>query len=300
MKHNLYQRLKSPSSINFFLFGLISILFLSSCTSNTNSEKTTSLTAIEIIPVPSKMLYKRGYFQLSKSSRILMNLSDENSKAIGAHLLTEIKKKTGYQLKIADRFTTSKLTSSIEIITDPTKPLNLAGFKIEIKNNRIKLYALDKSGLFYGANTLINLVTKKDNNTWQAPQLIIEDYPQTNVRGVYIPFDSIPLTNERLINLLTKNRINHLISPIFETTKIAENLVIYPNTSFFGSGFQQDKPTIKKFYTLAYNKNDTLMFELSSIKQLHPDSIAIIGEAMWSKPTKRNYNNIKKRLTELN
>lgn len=296
MKYKLHQRL-IPSTNSFFLIaGLISVILLvSNCSTQNDSKKQDVVIDVQITPTPAKLLYKRGFFPLNKSTRILMDLSDKRSKEIGEILIDKIKIKTNYKLRIADRFTTNKLSSSIEIITDQVGLAKKEGFKLEIRKDKITIYASDNTGLFYAVNLTLDLLNKNKGNQWQCPQLLIEDYPNIAFRAISIAPTIIDIDNERLLVLAKKNRINNLfISSTYEMAR-SEYLTIH-NHTLTKKDSLTNTMSIKTFYDLSQPLNDTLIFYVENINQLHPDSIALIGEAMWSKTSNRNYLDTQKSL----
>ncbi len=296
MKHKLYQRL-IVSTNSIILFGALVLvtLVVTNCSIQNDAKNQDPIIDIQITPTPAKLLYKRGFFHLDKSTRVLMNLSDSRSKELGELLINMIKLKTNYKLKIADRFTTNKLSSSIEIITDQVGLTKKEGFKIEIKKDKITIYALDNSGLFYAVNLILDLLSKNKDNQWQSPQMLIEDYPNTVFRAISIPPIIAGIDKGQLLALLKKNRINNLfIASVSEITS-SEYLTIYTFPKVKIDSLSQ-RMSIKTFYNLDQPSNDTLIFYIENINQLYPDSIALIGEAMWSKISNRNYSNTQNHL----
>ncbi len=289
MKYKLHQRLIPPTNSIFLIAVLISVILLvSNCSTQNDSKKQDVVIDVKITPTPAKLLYKRGFFQLNKSTRILMDLSDKRSKEIGEILIDKIKIKTNYKLKIADRFTTNKLSSSIEIITDQVGLAKKEGFKLEIRKDKITIYASDNSGLFYAVNLTLDLLNKNKGNQWRCPQLLIEDYPNIAFRAISIAPTIIDIDNERLLVLAEKNRINNLF--ISSTSEMArsEYLTIH-NRPLTKKDSLTNTMSIKTFYDLSQPLNDTLIFYVENINQLHTDSIALIGEAMWSKTSVVNH-----------
>ena len=163
MKLILYKR--PEFSIERFLSILsIVIVFisLSSCTDKETAKTTNKVSDIRIIPAPVKILYKRGHFQLDKSTRILLDLSNDDSKDPGKYIIDAILEKTGYKLKIADRFTTNKINSGIEIILGNFVEIKPEGYKVVISSNRIKIVANDLSGIYYASEIIIDIITKNN------------------------------------------------------------------------------------------------------------------------------------------
>lgn len=299
MKHILYQRLKL--STNRFLF-LISIVFTFTsainCTPKNDLESVPEISEISIIPTPAKILYKRDFFKLEKSTRILLNLSDDTSKNAGKYLIDEILKKTDYKLKIADRFTTIKIKSGIELISGPHKDIQAEGFKIVISRTLIKILANDYNGLYYASNVVVGLL-KHDTIGWSAPQASIEDYPNIKIRGLYLNIqDSIP-NKSQLINLLETNRINYLITPTkWNLNSSTLNIEDYSLLSGNWQNKLIEDTNIKDYYSTKKETIDKVIFSINNITSLHPDSLLIIGEAMWSKPNRLNYNRLVNHLKE--
>ena len=118
--------------------------------------------------------------------------------------------------------------------------------------------------------------------------MLIEDYPNIAFRAISIAPTIIDIDNERLLVLAEKNRINNLF--ISSTSEMArsEYLTIH-NRPLTKKDSLTNTMSIKTFYDLSQPLNDTLIFYVENINVLHPDSIALIGEAMWSKTSNRNY-----------
>ncbi|MCF6353193.1 MAG: glycoside hydrolase family 20 zincin-like fold domain-containing protein [Cyclobacteriaceae bacterium] len=297
MKHKLYQRLIVSVNSIVFCAGVVYVLLsLLSCSTNNNTESTSHVQEIQVTPAPFKILYKRDFFELKKSMRVLMNLSDSKSKQTSEVLITLLKKKTGHTFKIADRFTTSKLANTIEIITNEDKHINPQGFKIMVGNNKIKLYANDLMGLQYGTQTIVDLL-QKEKGRWLIPQATIIDEPKIEHRAIYLTLpDSV--WPDGFLKLLVKNRINQLITPQKYNLEATE-LVLLSDTANLNPRWKQaitSAKSIKQLYLEAPQKNTTAIFTINQPAMLSADSLGILGEALWSSPAKLNYLNIINRL----
>lgn len=294
MKFILY---KQPLfSVKRYLLGinLLIIFFITSnCTPEKKPNKANKVSEINIVPNPSKILYKRGHFKLNKSTRILLNLSNDNAKIAGEYLLKEILKKTNYKLRIADRFTTTEINSGIEIIVGQYHNIKPEGFKIVISSNRIKILSNDSNGLFYASNVILDLLIKIDNG-WNAAQVSIEDHPKTKIRGLYLNIQDSILDKPSLIKLLKKNRINYLISSE-NWDSLNGSILKINDTSLLSVNWKQNlikEKNIKKFYLSTKHSDEIVLFNINDMSLLHPDSLSILGEAMWSKPNKLNYQKL--------
>lgn len=294
MKNYLYQRLNlSTSNIYWFLSALIFISLINACNPKPKVESQQTIEEIKIVPAPVKILYKRNYFTLDKSTRVLLNLSDEKSKIAGDFLIKSILNKTGYQLKIADRFTTIKIPSTIEIIIGGNNNIKTDGYNINVSGNRIKLIANDSNGLLYASNTILRLITKI-NGDWKTAQVSIEDYPRTNFRGIYLTISDSTLDKERVVDMLKISKINYLVTS-GNWEEYQSSLLRIDDTSQLYSNWANsfvEGQSIKDYYKSVNLSEQKSLFRISDTALLHPDSIQILGEAMWSSPKKLNYQKL--------
>ena len=298
MRQNLYQRL--DLSTNHFLtvsVTLVLMIVISSCNQHKEASSSQEIEEIIIIPAPSKILYKRNFFRLEKSTRILLNLSDEKSKKTGDELIKLIQSKTGYKLKIADLYTTNKIESAIEIQVENKNKKNPAGFRVSISGNRIKLYSNGLNGLSYASDVILELLSKTDNH-WQTAQVIIEDDPSTALRGIYLNVKDSTLDKSKLLKLLKINRINYLITSE-KWSGLSNSYLQIDHTSKLLDDWRQYlevEQHIKDFYISQNGIKDSIIFEISNVSLLHPDSLSVLGEALWSNPKNLNYQNLKNHL----
>ena len=293
MKLILFKRpLFSVERILSVISFIIIFICSSYCTPKKTAEVSDSISDIRIVPAPVKVLYKRGLFNLDKNTRVLLNLSDDDSKTMGKYVIDQIFEKTNLKLKIADRFTTNKISSGIEIIIGNHKEIKPEGFKVVISGNRIKILANDQNGIHYASNLIIDLFNE-DKDGWNAAQVSIEDYPKASIRVVYLNTkDSIPNKSE-LIQSLKKNRINYLITQKKWDEQSSNLLQISDAASMLEhtTDFIEINSTVRAIYENP-STSDSMIFNITDISSLHKDSIAVLGEAMWSKPSKRNYKEL--------
>ena len=275
---------------------IILIITLYSCKQGKNNSVEHSINQVAITPTPYKILYKRGNYSLEKSTRMLLNLSAEEENYFAEHLINSLLIKTGKKFKIADRFTTDKITKSIEILYGNNKSIKFEGYKINIAQNKVKIYANDANGITYAINQFVTILTKSKNNKWLAPQLIIEDYPKTSIRAIYL--NSIDSTNykvEDMLNLLIKYRFNYLIT---DSKMVKSNphstIKIVNSTSSLTFNWRNnliENKSIHEFYLTDTNSTETIVFKIKNKALLHPDSLAQLSEAMWSQTKNLNYIN---------
>jgi hexosaminidase len=157
---------------------LILLLLLFTSLSNFAQE-------ISIIPQPVKMEKTAGSFTINSSTKILFDISNEADKdfiEIAKGLFAK-----GSDVKL-DNSSASGAEIQGNILIQLNQPLDAQlgneGYKLSIKNDRIFLNANTSAGLFYGVQTIWQLLTIDNDNT--LPCVEITDYPRFGWRGLHL------------------------------------------------------------------------------------------------------------------
>lgn len=271
-------------------YGITLIIFLismliSGCQQKSKKESL-PINNVHITPTPNKILYKRGYFELTKSTRILLNLSVKEQELRAEELINLILIKTGHKLKISDKFTTNKIHNSIDLEYKDALNLIPGSFELKITSNKIEIAAGETSGFTYAFNLLISLMEKK-NNTWQIPQIFLEDKPAHTSRALEL---NIPLeaTSTKLISELIGYRINYLFIQDGDTVNSKNTELSIFNKNEINNILNtpiSKASTISQLAAIAdKNKTGSIVYSINSNSQLSSDSLRRISEIMWSEP----------------
>jgi len=145
-----------------------------------------------IIPLPQKMEMRDGAFKLSPDTKIV---TDFGSRETGKFLAGRLRKSTGYPAKTGVKFFSSAAVANGILLTTKNADTNLGaeGYELTVTTNSVVIRAPTQAGLFYGVQTLLqllppeifstNVVTSAD---WQMPCLQIEDWPRFQWRGLML------------------------------------------------------------------------------------------------------------------
>lgn len=143
-----------------------------------------------VIPQPLKREVREGIFTLSPKTTIIVT---EESRRLGSFLAQYIEKETGFRLSIRSSSQKEKQGGVIVLLIDATKrSLGCEGYCLEILNERVRISAPSSTGLFYGCQTLLQLLPatqergKTPNDSLIIPQVVIEDRPRYLWRGVHL------------------------------------------------------------------------------------------------------------------
>jgi hexosaminidase len=136
-----------------------------------------------LIPLPAKLEERAGNFKLDKTVEI--TYVNNTLKNLALLTQTAIKETSGIQAPVKIAQTTAKKSRTINLILDP-KVTSKEGYELEVGANTINLKASTENGLFYGVQTLVQLVPLKGE--LNLPAVYIEDEPRFGWRGML--FDS--------------------------------------------------------------------------------------------------------------
>ena len=156
-----------------FLIIILAISYQLSAVSSKQTENT------GIIPTPQQVEINDGYFILNESTVIL------NDFEISNVLKNDILKITGLDLSLSKK--SNKKNSIIFQLKDsiPAKENMVQSYFINIEPNKITIEATTEQGLFYGAQSLKQLIRHQllTENNLNIPCYNIFDYPSLEYRG---------------------------------------------------------------------------------------------------------------------
>lgn len=159
-----------------YIIPLIQALFLASIVSCGNPA-----TTVSIIPVPQSVEMSSGTFRFNSQTGLYTNLEGEARQFLTDYLDATLSRlnesaepieKNGINLLLVtakDNFTTSE------------------SYRLEINPSTISISAGDEAGLFYGIQSLLQVIgPAKDESALTAPSIIINDAPRFPYRGMHL------------------------------------------------------------------------------------------------------------------
>ncbi|HZL13772.1 MAG TPA: beta-N-acetylhexosaminidase, partial [Verrucomicrobiae bacterium] len=144
---------------------------------------------LAVIPLPQKVEMRAGQFNLTASTRIYV---DYGSRATGKFLTERLRPSTGYPLKTHLKFFGGAAILGGILLTTKNADTNLGpeGYELTVATNSIVIRAPAQAGLFYGMQTLFQLLPPEifssnlvSDAAWQIPCVQIEDWPRFKWRG---------------------------------------------------------------------------------------------------------------------
>ena len=135
-----------------------------------------------LIPQPAKSIPQPGYFYLDKCFTIY--ISDTSIKNEAEYLNKYIR----YNFHFSQEIITKKSNDEyrIQLIKTNVPALPANGYTLKIEQSLIEIKSSTNEGLFYGINSLCQLLHKPVYSSPQASGIYIEDYPRFEWRGMHL------------------------------------------------------------------------------------------------------------------
>jgi hexosaminidase len=164
---------------------LIVYLFLSfSCYAiHAQSNKT----EISLIPIPVSFEQHPGFFILKENTVISVEGNDSTAFKVSQQLAKKLSVATGYHITVQKNAAGAGI--HLKLISDTA--LGTEGYKLSVKPETVTITAGRPAGLFYGMQTLLQLLPKEieskyieKNIAWKIPSVDIKDKPRFAWRGL--------------------------------------------------------------------------------------------------------------------
>jgi len=167
----------------YFLIALFSIVIESSFGQSAYN--------ISLIPQPVSLEKRSGHFQLNTEAGIVSNDNSAEVQKVIASFAETVRRSTGYPVPVQNskNSLSSIISFSLNKTTDAV--LGKEGYTIEVSPTTVVVQANTAAGLFYGAQTLLQLLPKEieskkavQNASWTIPAVRITDFPRFTWRGL--------------------------------------------------------------------------------------------------------------------
>jgi hexosaminidase len=170
-----------------------------------------------IVPLPVKMIVGKGVFRISSKTRVI---ADGKSDAEAVKLIDALVPAMGFRLKRAGAAEKTGGAITLTLAAGLAKTLGSEGYTLEVKADRIEIKSAGDAGLFYGVQTLRQLLPAKvfspkrvEKVDWVVPCVSITDHPRFVWRGLlidparhFIPVGDV----KRFIDAMAMHKFNRL------------------------------------------------------------------------------------------
>lgn len=165
-----------------FVLTLVSILLgFTSC-----AEKVKINNELALIPAPQKITVGTDYFKLTRRAAIELDTSNSGLVSIARYFSDKIAPATGFEIPVEKH-------GNIEFKLIDDETLGAEGYHLLVKHGDIILTASQPAGIFYGVQTLLQLLPSQVKGAkelkemkWTIPCVDITDTPQFPWRGMML------------------------------------------------------------------------------------------------------------------
>jgi hexosaminidase len=168
-----------------------------------------------LIPMPEKMTVQKGTYTLSPRTEIL---TDGPSTSTDVFLTERLRASTGFRFPIN---VAGSLLPTIMLTTNGSdRSLGAEGYDLEVRPDSVLIRAPTEAGLFYGAQTFLQLLPPEvfaakpvPAVKWEAPCVEIKDRPRFAWRGLLLDVSRHFFTKqevEQILDALAMHKINTL------------------------------------------------------------------------------------------
>ncbi len=147
--------------------------------------------AVSLIPIPVSMQTGNGNFKLAKTALIELSTNDADAKRVAGFLSEKLSAATGYKIPVKMVNTASHTAGNISLAIVPGAAPGKEGYRLLVTPQSVSLSADKPAGLFYGMQTLLQLLPKEiesktavSNIAWTIPSVTITDHPRFGWRAL--------------------------------------------------------------------------------------------------------------------
>jgi hexosaminidase len=145
---------------------------------------------LSLIPMPKNVELRGENFQLTRATRLY---ADESAREVAEYLAAKLRAATALPLRV-ERSKGMALPNRILLTTNGANiNLGLEGYELAVSSTSVVLRAQTPAGLFYGVQTLLQLLpveifatNRVRNMSWTLPGIQIEDQPRFAWRGLML------------------------------------------------------------------------------------------------------------------
>ncbi len=143
--------------------------------------------AISIIPQPVRLAPGSGRFIIGPDTRIYVGLRNDELRRIGQGLSQDIQRATGVVVPVVPAAPGPQSTSVISLTLAPaTDTLGAEGYTLSVQPTRVVLAASQLAGVYWGTQTIKQLLPTQRGAAASLPAVEIADKPRYSWRGMHL------------------------------------------------------------------------------------------------------------------
>jgi len=201
---------------------------------------------LSLVPLPAQVERGDGQFVLSAKTTIS---APGGAAATGEQLAVLLRPVTGLPLPLVDGEGSIRLSLDL----GRASALGKEGYRLEVRPSGVHLVAAQAPGLFYGVQTLLQLLpTEAAAGAWAMPVVQIRDKPQLPWRGMMLDVSRYFLTKEyvmRYLDMMAAHKMNVLHWHLIDDPGWRLEIKKYPKLTEVGAFRGKGDKRYGGFYT---------------------------------------------------
>ncbi|MGZ5134143.1 MAG: beta-N-acetylhexosaminidase, partial [Flavitalea sp.] len=175
---------------------------------------------LALIPQPVSVEKRNGQFQLGASTGIVSSDNSVEIQKVTSMFSEAVRRSTGYPVPVQGSKGDMSSVISFSINKTQDAVLGKEGYVVEVSPSSVSVQANTAAGLFYGAQTLLQLLPKEiesksvlSNINWTMPAVRITDFPRFGWRGLMFDVSRHFFTKQEVkdfIDEMVKYKLNLL------------------------------------------------------------------------------------------
>ena len=138
-----------------------------------------------VIPQPVQMEVGRGIFDLDADTRIVLTNPTNEVQQLTESWARPIRATSGFNLQLVDTPSDAPSnTITLRLSPDASHPAE--GYHLDVTSDAVTVEAKTPAGLFYGLQTLTQLLSGGHSSGWSVPVVQIVDAPRFAYRGMHL------------------------------------------------------------------------------------------------------------------
>lgn len=180
-----------------------SLLFLYFCVAMAFSAMASSVSDTYVIPNPQQMVCGDGHFVLRAQASFSCNLTETDKDDFVSYVSNSPLSLT-YKKK-------GKADITFKLVSPENAKMKEEAYRLKVTKKGIQAEAASASGLFYAFQSIVQLAREGGNDTYQLPEVTIEDAPRFSYRGMHLDVSRHFYTKEfvkKQIDALARYKLN--------------------------------------------------------------------------------------------
>lgn len=162
---------------------------------------------ISITPTPQSLVYENYDVEIKNDWRVIVDKDEDEIFSSARYLIEELANR--FDLVMGLQKTMSKQTGRsifLKLSNKQIGDIGKQGYILEISEDDILITANKPAGIFYGIQTLLQII-KVQHGKVIVPAVKIIDFPKTKLRGIHINAANIEKLKDQ-INIMSKLKMN--------------------------------------------------------------------------------------------